>query len=107
MNETSLKKSLSKLKFGGLRYFDSIGSTNDEALATMIAKLKDHGRMSKYEHDELGYGERLDGLQAAILGAKLPHLESWNAARRQHAAYYTQALAGVAGVQTPQVMADS
>ena len=33
MNETSLKKSLSKLKFGGLRYFDSIGSTNDEALA--------------------------------------------------------------------------
>ncbi len=40
--------------------------TNDEALATMIAKLKDHGRMSKYEHDELGYGERLDGLQAAI-----------------------------------------
>ncbi|MBN8635343.1 MAG: DegT/DnrJ/EryC1/StrS family aminotransferase [Anaerolineae bacterium] len=81
--------------------------TNDEALATMIAKLKDHGRMSKYEHDELGYGERLDGLQAAILGAKLPHLESWNAARRQHAAYYTQALAGVAGVQTPQVMADS
>ncbi len=81
--------------------------TNDEALATLIAKLKDHGRMSKYEHDELGYGERLDGLQAAILSAKLPHLDGWNEARRQHAAYYTQALAGVAGVQTPQVMADS
>ncbi|WP_350341653.1 hypothetical protein [Candidatus Flexifilum breve] len=34
---------------------------------------------------KLGYGERLDGLQAAILGARR-HLESWNAARRQHAA---------------------
>jgi BirA family biotin operon repressor/biotin-[acetyl-CoA-carboxylase] ligase len=33
MNETSLKKTLSKLNVGGLRYFDSIGSTNDEALA--------------------------------------------------------------------------
>lgn len=77
--------------------------TNDEALATLVAKLKDHGRMNKYEHDELGYGERLDALQAAILGAKLPHLDEWNAARRRHAAYYDAALAGIPGVRTPYV----
>ena len=62
-----------------------------------IAKLRDHGRTSKYEHDEIGYGERLDSLQAAILGAKLPHLYGWNDARRRHAEYYDQALAGHRG----------
>ncbi|MBE2268246.1 MAG: DegT/DnrJ/EryC1/StrS family aminotransferase [Anaerolinea sp.] len=81
--------------------------TNDEALANRIAKLKDHGRASKYAHDELGYGERLDALQAAILGAKLPHLDDWNAARRRHAAYYDAALAHIPGIETPKVMAGS
>lgn len=75
--------------------------TNDEALATRIAKLRDHGRLTKYEHDIIGYGERLDALQAAILGAKLPHLDDWNAARRRHAAYYNQALANLPNVSTP------
>ena len=41
MNENSLKKKLSKLKLGGLRYFDSIGSTNDEALAWAAAGAAD------------------------------------------------------------------
>lgn len=75
--------------------------TNDPALAKSIAKLRDHGRMSKYEHDEIGYGERLDALQAAILGAKLPHLDGWNDARRRIAAQYTSRLAGLGGVCTP------
>ena len=51
--------------------------------------LRDHGRTSKYEHDEIGYGERIDALQAAILAAKLPHLEDWTEARRRHARRYT------------------
>lgn len=75
--------------------------SNDEALADRIAKMRDHGRTSKYAHDEIGYGERLDGLQAAILGAKLPHLNDWNAARRHHAAFYSEALKDVPGVETP------
>jgi dTDP-4-amino-4,6-dideoxygalactose transaminase len=79
--------------------------TNDDVLADKIAKLKDHGRTTKYEHDEIGYGERLDGLQAAILGAKLPHLDGWNAARHRHAEYYDAALAGIEGVATPREMA--
>lgn len=79
--------------------------TNDDVLADKIAKLRDHGRTTKYEHDEIGYGERLDGIQAAILGAKLPHLNDWNAARHRHAAFYNEALAGVPGIATPRELA--
>jgi dTDP-4-amino-4,6-dideoxygalactose transaminase len=81
--------------------------TNNAALAKQIAKLKDHGRTTKYEHDEIGYGERLDSLQAAILSAKLPHLDGWNAARRRHAAFYDQALANMTGIETPREMANA
>jgi len=66
---------------------------NDEALLEKVRKLRDHGRLSKYEHDEIGYGERLDALQAAILGVKLQHLEAWTEARRAHARLYTKLLA--------------
>lgn len=78
--------------------------TNDDALADTIAKLRDHGRTSKYAHDVIGYGERLDALQAAILRAKLPHLDDWNDARRRAAAFYDQALADVPSVCTPAQM---
>jgi dTDP-4-amino-4,6-dideoxygalactose transaminase len=66
---------------------------NNEELLARVRKLRDHGRTSKYEHDEIGFGERLDGLQAAILGAKLPHLEAWTEARRSHAKLYNELLA--------------
>lgn len=81
--------------------------TNDPALADRIAKLRDHGRSSKYSHDVIGYGERLDALQAAILGAKLPHLDAWNATRRRIADAYTAALQTIPGVCPPAVMAGS
>lgn len=67
---------------------------NDEKLLGAVRKLRDHGRVSKYEHDEIGWGERIDALQAAILGAKLPHLEGWTEARRSHARRYNELLAG-------------
>ena len=73
---------------------------NDETLLARVRKLRDHGRTSKYEHDELGFGQRIDALQAAILGAKLPHLEAWTEARRSHARLYNELLSG-AGVETP------
>lgn len=81
--------------------------TNDEALANEIARLRDHGRASKYVHDVIGYGERLDGLQAAILGAKLPHLENWNAARRRHAAHYHELLSDIPGIILPTAAHDA
>jgi dTDP-4-amino-4,6-dideoxygalactose transaminase len=68
---------------------------NDEALLAKVRKLRDHGRTTKYEHDEIGFGDRIDALQAAILAAKLPHLDEWTEARRAHARQYDELLAGV------------
>lgn len=65
--------------------------TNNAHIAEKVRRLRDHGRVDKYVHQELGYGQRLDGIQAAILNAKLPHLDAWNEARRQ-AAYRYNAL---------------
>ena len=73
-------------------------TTNDEALARRIRKLRDHGRVDKYLHDEVGTNARLDSLQAAVLLAKLPHLDAWNEVRRRHAAAYEHAFATALGV---------
>jgi dTDP-4-amino-4,6-dideoxygalactose transaminase len=74
-------------------------TTNDEALARRVRKLRDHGQIDKYRHDELGTNARLDTLQAAVLSAKLPHLDKWNDLRRQHAKAYDDAFAAVAGAE--------
>lgn len=66
---------------------------NDPALLARIRRLRNHGRTSKYEHVEVGWGERLDTLQAAILQVKLPYLEQWSEARRALAARYNALLA--------------
>jgi dTDP-4-amino-4,6-dideoxygalactose transaminase len=71
-------------------------TTRNPDLAARVRRLRDHGRVGKYEHVELGWGYRLDALQAAVLGAKLPHLEAWTAARRAAAGYYGELLAGCA-----------
>ena len=73
---------------------------SDPELLARMRRLRDHGRVGKYEHVELGWGSRLDALQAAILGAKLPHLEGWTEQRRAAAARYDDLLAG-AEVVTP------
>ncbi|NOX62530.1 MAG: DegT/DnrJ/EryC1/StrS family aminotransferase [Chloroflexi bacterium] len=75
--------------------------TNDDNVAERVRLLRDHGRVSKYEHAILGYGHRLDGIQAAVLSVKLPHLDAWNEGRRQRAARYKALLADSA-VITPQ-----
>ncbi len=66
--------------------------TDDEWLAARVRRLRNLGQQRKGEHLELGYNERLDGLQAALLRVKLPHLDGWNAARRQHAIRYRELL---------------
>lgn len=78
-------------------------TTQDDALAARLARLRTHGGAKEYAHDEVGYNSRLDTLQAAVLRAKLPHLAQWNAARRSRAACYSEGLAQVAGVQPPVV----
>ena len=66
---------------------------NDRLLLDKVRMLRDHGRTDKYEHGEIGYGERLDALQAAILAAKLSRLDAWTEERRAHANLYNQLLA--------------
>ena len=69
-------------------------TTADGALADRILRLADHGRREKYTHDVVGYNQRIDGVQAAVLSAKLRHLEDWNASRRRLAGRYDSLLAG-------------
>jgi dTDP-4-amino-4,6-dideoxygalactose transaminase len=76
-------------------------TTNDADLAERLAKLRTHGGAKQYHHEEIGTNSRLDTLQAAVLNAKLPRLDRWNAARREHADEYTAGLGDVPGVQTP------
>ena len=59
--------------------------TSDSALDARVRRLRNLGQERKGEHVELGFNERLDGLQAALLRVKLPHLDGWNRARREHA----------------------
>ena len=66
---------------------------NEPGLLAKVRKLRNHARTTKYEHDEIGYGERLDALQAAVLGVKLSYLEEWTEARRHNARLYTELLA--------------
>jgi dTDP-4-amino-4,6-dideoxygalactose transaminase len=67
--------------------------TNDETLAARLRRLRNLGQRTKGEHLELGFNERLDGLQAALLRVKLPHLDAWNHARRIRARRYHELLA--------------
>lgn len=68
--------------------------TNDDAVAARLRSLRDHGRVGKYDHREVGYCSRLDAVQAAVLERKLAHLPSWTERRREVAARYNKELDG-------------
>ncbi|UPA22499.1 DegT/DnrJ/EryC1/StrS family aminotransferase [Candidatus Peribacteria bacterium] len=63
-------------------------TTNDAEIAQKLRVLREHGSPKKYHHDVVGWNERMDGIQGAVLGVKLPHLDNWNNARRSHAEEY-------------------
>jgi len=77
--------------------------TQDDALAERLRRLRTHGGLKTYYHEEVGFNSRLDALQAAVLRAKLPHLEQWSEQRRANAKYYDEALADVPQVVRPFV----
>lgn len=75
--------------------------TNDDDLAHTIRGVVNHGMYKRYHHDVVGVNSRLDSIQAAVLRAKLPNLDGYNAARRMAARKYTEAFKGVKGIITP------
>jgi dTDP-4-amino-4,6-dideoxygalactose transaminase len=68
-------------------------TTNDASLADAVRTLGNYGSRVKYVNEVIGVNSRLDPIQAAILRAKLPHLEAWRARRAHHAAHYSAGLA--------------
>lgn len=68
--------------------------TNNESVLENAKSLRFHGMSSSYTYKRIGFCSRLDEIQAAILRVKLSRLQSWNDARRSHAAMYNQALIG-------------
>ncbi|RWQ61600.1 DegT/DnrJ/EryC1/StrS family aminotransferase [Mesorhizobium sp.] len=78
-------------------------TTSNETLAKRIQRLRDHGRVSKYVHAEIGSNSRLDTLQAAVLTIKLGHLDRWNGRRQLAAQWYASELSD-ANVALPELM---
>ncbi|MFQ5650476.1 MAG: DegT/DnrJ/EryC1/StrS family aminotransferase [bacterium] len=76
--------------------------TSDPKVAETIRKLGDHGSSKKYENDLMGFNSRLDGIQGAVLGVKLQHLDRWNKRRREITEFYNHAFEDVDGIQTPE-----
>ena len=70
-------------------------TTSDDEIARQLRLLRDHGRVSRYEHAIVGQTARLDNLQAAVLRVQGERLNDWNARRRRAAAWYRQHLAGL------------
>ena len=65
--------------------------TNDDELAAAMHAIANHGMTVRYHHDRVGVNSRLDSIQAAVLQAKLKHLDEYTAARQRAAAYYDDA----------------
>lgn len=66
--------------------------TNDATIADRIRSLRNHGQSRRYHHDELGFNYRMDAIQGAALGIKLPHLDTWIKGRRDAASRYGELL---------------
>lgn len=77
--------------------------TNEQWLAERVRQLRSHGEgQTRFKHEYLSGNYRMDELQAAILRAKLPHLDSWNKRRREIAGMYSEALSSVPGITLPE-----
>ncbi len=76
--------------------------TNDDDLAHTIRGIVNHGMYKRYHHDVVGVNSRLDSIQAAVLDAKLPHLDSYNKARQNTARKYNLAFKDHPNIITPK-----
>ena len=89
-------KNLGTMGDGGLL------STNSQYIKDRVIALRNHGGAIRYHHDEIGVNSRLDEIQAAILRVKLPYIDKWNAARRDHAKLYNELFAKCSLIETPK-----
>jgi UDP-2-acetamido-2-deoxy-ribo-hexuluronate aminotransferase len=78
--------------------------TNDDALAHTIRGIVNHGMYERYHHDVVGVNSRLDSIQAAVLEAKLPHLDAYNTARQNAARKYNAAFKNIKSIVTPKTV---
>lgn len=69
-------------------------TSDDPALLDRVRLLRNYGSERRYEHKLAGVNSRLDEIQAAVLRAKLPHLDAWNVRRASVAATYLRELSG-------------
>jgi dTDP-4-amino-4,6-dideoxygalactose transaminase len=77
--------------------------TNDDALAEKCKMYARHGALKKHHHQIEGINSRLDGLQAAILSAKLPYILEWTEKRIENAALYNKYLHGIRAIKLPAI----
>lgn len=81
--------------------------TNNAEINVFCRRIKNHGRLDKFDHELEGRNSRLDGIQGAILEVKLKHLEKWLEGRRSVAERYNELLSDVAGLTLPVQTEDS
>ena len=81
-------------------------NTDDADLAGIMRELRHGGQADRYHHVRLGFCNRLDEIQAAVLRVKLPYLAGWNAARAKRAAHYTRLLAAAGNPVEPLAIRD-
>ncbi len=79
--------------------------TNNDALAYTLKGIVNHGMYERYHHDVVGVNSRLDSIQAAVLNAKLPLLDSYNKARQEAAKKYNAAFKNIPQIETPKLVA--
>ena len=79
-------------------------TTNDDEVAKKVKMIRDHGAIQKYNHEMLGHNYRMEGIQGAVLGVKLKHLDKWTEGRRCVAQQYRELLKAVSFITLPKEM---
>ena len=77
--------------------------TRDASIANKVRMIANHGQSKRYYHDIVGCNSRLDSIQAAVLNVKLRHLNQYNEARKQAAAFYSNAFASNSKITVPHI----
>ena len=79
-------------------------TTNDDEVAKKVKMIRDHGAIQKYNHEMLGHNYRMEGIQGAVLGVKLKHLDKWTEGRRRAAKKYNDLLKDLPFIKLPKEM---